>query len=76
MNYQKVVLDKKSTSYLLGSYISKSGLTFEKIAELLQLNTSRVIYDWLSGKKMPNVENLYNLALIFNVKMEDLLVMR
>ena len=45
-------------------------------ADLLQLKSPRVIYDWENGLKVPNAENLYNLALIFNEKMEDLLVMR
>ena len=54
----------------------KSTLTHEDLAGLLQLKSPRVIYDWESGMKIPNAENLYNLALIFNMKMEDLLVMR
>lgn len=76
MDYQKAILDKVSTSNLIRDYIAKTNLTYEKLADLLQLNTPRVIYDWLSGKKLPNVENLYNLALIFNVKIEDLLVLK
>lgn len=76
MDYQKAILDKVSTSNLIRTYIAKTDLTYEKLADLLQLNTPRVIYDWLSGKKLPNVENLYNLALIFNVKIEDLLVLK
>ena len=76
MNYRKAILDKEATSIKLRSIFAKSALTREELADLLQLNTPRVIYDWENGKKMPNVENLYNLALIFNMKMEDLLVMR
>ena len=74
MDYQKAILDKVSTGSLIGSYIAKSGLTFEQLADLLQLNTPRVIYEWLHGKKLPNIENLYNLALVFNARMEDLLI--
>ena len=54
----------------------KNGIDGEDLAVLLQLKSPRVIYDWESGMKIPNAENLYNLALIFNMKMEDLLVMR
>ena len=76
MDYRKAILDREATSVKLRFLIAQSALTREELAELLQLNTPRVIYDWENGKKMPNVENLYNLALIFNMKMEELLVMR
>lgn len=76
MDYQKAVLDKEATSIKLRTLRIKANLTHERLAALLQFNTPRVIYDWECAKKMPNVENLYNLALIFNMKMEDLLVMR
>lgn len=76
MDYRKAILDKEATSIRLRSLRIKDNLTHERLAALLQFNTPRVIYDWEYAKKMPNVENLYNLALIFNMKMEDLLVMR
>lgn len=76
MDYRKAILDKEATSIKLRTIRIKANLTYERLAALLQFNTPRVIYDWECAKKMPNVENLYNLALIFNMKMEDLLVMR
>ena len=76
MDYRKAILDKEATSIRLRSLRIKANLTHEGLATLLQLNTPRVIYDWECAKKLPNVENLYNLSLIFNMKMEDLLVMR
>lgn len=76
MDYQKAILDKVSTGLRISSLRAKAALTHEELADLLQLKSPRVIYDWESGMKVPNAENLYNLALIFNIKMEDLLVMR
>ena len=76
MDYQKAILDKVSTGLKLRMFRCKLALTHEKLADLLQLKSPRVIYDWESGMKVPNAENLYNRALIFNEKMEDLLVMR
>ena len=74
MNYQKAILDKISTGIRIGTLRTKAALTHEELADLLQLKSSRVIYDWEAGAKVPNVENLYNLAKIFNIKMEDLLI--
>jgi len=76
MDYQKAILDKVSTGLRICSLRAKAAITHEELAGLLQLKSPRVIYDWESGMKVPNAENLYNLALIFNIKMEDLLVMR
>lgn len=75
MNYQKAILDKVSTGLKIRKLRISFALNHEELAELLQLKSPRVIYCWESGTKIPNVENLCNLALIFNVKMEDLLVM-
>jgi len=76
MDYQKAILDKVSTGLRISSLRANAALTHEELADLLQLKSPRVIYDWENGLKVPNAENLYNLALIFNIKMEDLLVMR
>lgn len=76
MDYQKAILDKVSTGLKLRMFRCKLTLTHDDLADLLQLKSPRVIYDWENGLKVPNAENLYNLALIFNAKMEDLLVMR
>lgn len=76
MDYQKAVLDKDLTSKKIRALITESKYTFEELAEMLQLKSPRVIYDWINGIKLPGIENLYNLALIFNIKIEDCLVMR
>lgn len=76
MNYQKAILDKGATSKKIKALITNSSYTYEDLADMLQLNSPRVIYEWVNGNKLPGIENLYNLALIFNMKIEDCLVMR
>lgn len=72
MNY-KSKLNKKETGDRLYSLIANSKYTLEDIADFLELTTTRVIYDWMNGKKIPSTENLLNLAKLFNVQMEDIL---
>lgn len=72
MNY-KIKLNKKGTGLNLYQLIEDSGKSKTEIAEFLELETPRVIYDWLNGIKMPSVENLFNLAKFLNVQMEDIL---
>ena len=69
----KIKLNKKGTGLNLYQLIEDSGKSKTEIAEFLELETPRVIYDWLNGIKMPSVENLFNLAKFLNVQMEDIL---
>lgn len=73
MVYHKRLLNKKSTGENIRKLILTSNFSYEDIAEFLQLNSSRVIYEWVNGEKMPSLENFINLALIFNVKLESII---
>ena len=72
MDY-KTKLNKKETGLNLYRLIENSGKSKTEIAEFLELETPRVIYDWVNGFKLPTVENLFNLAKFLNVQMEDIL---
>ena len=73
MFYQKYKLDRIMTGRNINKFIVKSSFTFEDLAFILELNSPRVIYEWVKGTKMPSLENFYNLIILFNVKMEDIL---
>ena len=66
-------IDKKATGHKLYRLIEKSEMTYAQIAEYLNLQSPRVIYEWVNGTKLPSTENLYNLANLFQVQMEDIL---
>ena len=72
MNYKKK-LDKKKVGLNLYRIINESNYTYEYVAEFLMLGSPRVIYEWTKGTKIPTVENLMNIALLFNVRIEDIL---
>ncbi len=76
MKYRKAILDREAISKRIRNIIASSSLTHDDLAELLEFNSSRVIYDWENGKKLPNIENFYNLLLIFKIEIEDLLVFK
>ena len=76
MNYCKAKIDKLETSKRIRNIIIESSLTVEEVAEMLGFGSPRIIYYWFNGTKIPNVESLYNLSKIFEIKMEDFLVMR
>lgn len=72
MNH-KQRLDRKRIGLNLYRLLDESDYTHEYVADFLELKSPRVIYDWTSGKKLPSIENLWNLTLLFNVRMEDIL---
>ena len=76
MNYCKAKIDKLETSKKIRNIIIESTKTIEEVADMLGFGSPRIIYYWFNGTKLPNIESLYNLSKIFNVKMEDFLVMR
>ena len=73
MNYKRQV-NRRATGLKIYSLIEQSRYTREDIAEFLELTSSRVIYDWINGMKLPTVVNLVNLAMLLNVRVEDILV--
>lgn len=75
-DYHKATLDKKKTDFLIRDAIIDSGMTIEQISTNLEFASSRVIYEWMNGIKLPSLESLANLALMLNKKMEDFIALR
>lgn len=71
---QKKKINKIKTGLNLYRLIESSGKTRAEIADYLGLESARVIYDWTSGAKLPSLENLFNLSILFHVSIEDILV--
>lgn len=69
-------MDKKATVHKLYRLIEKSEMTYAQISEYLDLQSPRVIYEWVNGTKLSSTENLYNFANLFQVQMEDILSLR
>lgn len=70
----KYKLNKRKTGGKIYQAIERSGLTYEKVAEELGLQSPRVIYEWANGNKLPSLVRLVNLSVLLGVHMEDLLV--
>ena len=67
-NYIK--MNKQQVGTKIWKLIDSSEMTIENVAESLCLESPRVIYDWISGKKMPTLERAYNLARLFETTIE------
>ena len=74
MNYTKQILNKRAVGEKLRQAMIDKHITYEELAYNLELNSPRVIYDWVNGTKLPNLQNLINICLILNNKVEDFIV--
>lgn len=70
----KLRVDKRATGLRLYRLIEDSEYSREDIANYLEFTSTRVIYDWLNGVKLPSTENLLNLSKLLKVQIEDILV--
>lgn len=52
----------------------QSGLTVKDIQDIFGFVTPQAIYKWQQGAALPSLDNLVVLAAIFQVSMEDILV--
>jgi transcriptional regulator with XRE-family HTH domain len=70
----KVKIDRVKTGERLRLIIAKSGVSYEQVADILELTSPRVVYEWITGSKLPSLVNLVNLSIQFGFKLEDVLV--
>ena len=66
------VKKQKAIAQKVRRLISESAFTNEDVADLLGVST-RLIYYWQNGERVPNVKNLSRLSQLFNVYMESIL---
>ncbi|MBR0184576.1 MAG: helix-turn-helix transcriptional regulator [Synergistaceae bacterium] len=68
------VIDLQKTGRNIEKYRKDSGLTVRDLQEYFGFDYPQAIYKWQHGECLPAVDNLLALALLFGIKIEDLLV--
>ncbi|MBQ3346623.1 MAG: helix-turn-helix transcriptional regulator [Synergistaceae bacterium] len=68
------VIDLQKTGRNIEKYRKDSGLTVRDLQEYFGFEYPQAIYKWQHGECLPAVDNLLALALLFGIKIEDLLV--
>ena len=51
-----------------------AGLSVKDLQDIFGFATPQAIYKWQKGAAMPTIDNLVALAMIFQVKMDDIIV--
>lgn len=53
----------------------KAGLSVKDLQDIFGFATPQAIYKWQHGTALPAIDNLVVLAVVFHVKIDDILVM-
>ena len=70
------LIDKKKTGWQIGQLMRKQGLSVKDVAEKLDIGSVQCVYQWINGKRMPTIDNLYALADLLDVKIDEILCRR
>ncbi len=72
--YCGAVIDVAATGAALRKRAEAAGLGVKDIQISLGLLSPQPVYRWFGGRRLPSVDNLYALSVMFGVHMEELLV--
>lgn len=68
-------INLEATGLNMRKLMDERGLVVRDIADELGFSTVSGIYKWLHGRGLPSVDNLVGLSHIFQVSIEDILVL-
>lgn len=69
------VIDMEKTGENIAKLRTEKGLSVRELQEIFGFATPQAIYKWQRGTVLPTVDNLAILADIFDVHIDDILVM-
>ena len=73
-NIPYLVIDIKKTGKNIQKLREERGLTVDDVRRYMNLDHPQAIYHWQSGTTLPTVDHLLALSVLFEVKMEDILI--
>ncbi len=68
------VINMVETGRLIKWHLDRAGITVQSLQEYFGFEYPQAIYKWLEGKSLPRIDNLFALARLLNVNMDDLLI--
>lgn len=69
-------IDLERTGVKIKELCANQGITPRQIQEEMHLAGVRAVYKWFDGDTLPSIENLYALAKMLGVPMEEIIVER
>lgn len=67
-------IQQEATGKRIKELLKQNGYTVREIQQVMGFENPQAIYKWLSGKSLPNVDNLVILSRVLHTSIEDILV--
>ena len=67
-------IDMVATGKNIAKLRKDAGLTVRDLQEMFGFTTPQAIYKWQHGAAMPTIDNLVVLAVVFNVPIDDIII--
>ena len=67
-------IDMVATGKNITKLRQDAGLTVRDLQEMFGFTTPQAIYKWQHGAAMPTIDNLVVLAVVFNVPIDDIII--
>ena len=74
MNMIFPAIDMAGTGQNILRLRKAAGLTVKNLQDIFGFATPQAIYKWQKGTAMPTIDNLIVLAVVFQVKIDDIIV--
>ena len=67
-------VQQEATGNRIRELLLNNGYTVKDIQEVMGFENPQAVYKWLSGKSLPNLDNLLILSKVLHTSIEDILV--
>ena len=67
-------IDMVATGKNIAKLRKEAGLTVRDLQKMFGFTTPQAIYKWQHGAAMPTIDNLVVLAVVFNVPIDDIII--
>ncbi len=68
------VIDVEASCKNLKRMCMEKGISANELKEVLGLESVQACYKWFAGKNLPSIDNLFIIAQLLGVKIDDIIV--
>lgn len=68
-----VAIDMEQTGKNIENMMKAKGMCPRDMQEVFGFGTVNTIYTWIRGKKMPNIDNMVQIADMFGTRIDDII---
>lgn len=76
IKFYKPIIDTKNTGLQIKKLRKESGFSVTDIQNVFGFEYPQAVYSWEQGKNIPTIDNLMVLARLFQVSVEEIIVVR